>query len=88
MEDTQEPGKSSIVKRTFYAITTDGLNKLSVLIDENNNVTWTKEAQGVATEQFVVTVTKVGEHDTWESDKTPAEIAASSQAGKQVVLKR
>ena len=86
--DTQEPGKSSIVKRTFYAITTDGLNKLSVLIDENNNVTWTKEAQGVATEQFVVTVTKVGEHDTWESDKTPAEIAASSQAGKQVVLKR
>lgn len=88
LEDTQEPGKSSIVKRTFYAITTDGLNKLSVLIDENNNVTWTKEAQGVATEQFVVTVTKVGEHDTWESDKTPAEIAASSQAGKQVVLKR
>lgn len=87
-ESSQEAGKKDTVKRTFYAITTDGLNKLSVLIDENDNVTWTKEAQGVATEQFVVTVTKVGEHDTWESDKTPAEIAASSQAGKQVVLKR
>ena len=88
LEDTQEPGKSSIVKGTFYAVTSDGLNKLSVLIDENDKVTWTKEAQGVASEQFVVTVTNVGEHNTWESDKTPAEIAASSQAGKQVVLKR
>lgn len=85
--DTQEPG-TSIIKRTFYAITSDGLNKLSVLIDENQEVTWTKEAQGVASEQFVVTVTKVGEHDTWESDKTPAEIAAAARAGKQVVLKR
>lgn len=87
-ESSQEAGKNDTVKRTFFAITSNGLTKLSVLIDENNNVTWTKEAQGVATEQFVVTVTKVGEHDTWESDKTPAEIAASSQAGKQVVLKR
>lgn len=86
--DTQEPGKTSIIKRTFYAITSNGLTKLSVLIDENQEVTWTKESQGIASEQFVVTVTKVGEHDTWESDKTPAEIAASSQAGKQVVLKR
>lgn len=87
-ESPQEAGKNDIVKRTFYAITSDGLNKLSVLIDENDNVTWTKEAQGVASEQFVVTVTKVSDPDTWESDKTPAEIAASAQAGKQVVLKR
>lgn len=85
--DTQEPGKTSIIKRTFYAITSDGLNKLSVLIDENQKVTWTKEAQGVASEQFVVTVTKVGEHDIWESDKTPAEIKTAVEAGKQVVLK-
>lgn len=88
LEDTQEPGKSSIVKRTFYAITTDGLNKLSVVIDENDNVTWTKETKGVASEQFVVTLTNVEGSDTWESDKTPVEIAASAQAGKQVVLKR
>lgn len=86
--DTQEPGKTSIIKRTFYAITSNGLTKLSVLIDENQEVTWTKEAQGVATEQFVVTVTKVDGSDTWESDKTPAEIAAMAQLGKQVVLKR
>lgn len=88
LEDTQEPGKSSIVKRTFYAITTDGLNKLSVVIDENDNVTWTKETKGVASEQFVVTLTNVEGSGTWESDKTPVEIAASAQAGKQVVLKR
>lgn len=88
LEDTQEAGKKSIVKGTFFAITSNGLTKLNVVIDENDKVTWTKEAQGIASEQFIVTVTKVGEHDTWESDKTPAEIAASSQAGKQVVLKR
>lgn len=84
--DTQEPGKSAIVKGTFYAITSEGLNKLNVVIDEDNNVTWTKEAQGIASEQFVVTMTK--EADTWKSDKTPAEIAAASQTGKQIVLKR
>lgn len=44
-KETQGAGKKDIVKRTFYAITTDGLNKLSVLIDENDNVTWTKEVQ-------------------------------------------
>ena len=80
LEDTQEPGKSSIVKGTFYAVTSDGLTKLSVLIDENNNVTWTKEAQGVASEQFVVVLT--GD----KSNKTLSEIAAAAKAGKQVIL--
>lgn len=54
-ENAQEAGKKDIVKRTFYAITTDGLNKLNVVIDENQTdenqkVVWTKEAQGVAAE--------------------------------------
>lgn len=61
------------------------MTKLSVLIDENDNVTWTKEAQGVATEQFIVTVKKVD--GVSKSDKTLAEIEAAAKAGKQVVLK-
>ena len=87
MEDTQEAGKKSIVKRTFFAITSNGLTKLSVLIDENQTdenqkVVWTKEAQGVAAEQFVVTVTNN------KSDKTLSEIKGAASAGKQVVLQR
>ena len=82
---------ANIVKRTFYAITTDGLNKLNVVIDENQTdenqkVVWTKEAQGVASEQFIVTVQDVGGVD--KSDKTPAEIKAAMEAGKQVILQR
>ena len=93
LEDAQEAGKVAIVKRTFYAITTDGLNKLNVVVDENQTdenqkVVWTKEAQGVASEQFVVMVTRVDYPDTWESDKTSVEIAEAAKAGKQVVLKR
>lgn len=92
-QETQGAGKKDIVKRTFYAITTDGLNKLSVVIDENQTdenkkVVWTKEAQGIASEQFIVTLTNVDGIETWESDKTPAEIATEAQAGKQIVLKR
>ena len=80
---------ANIVKRTFYAITTDGLNKLNVVIDENQTdenqkVVWTKEAQGVASEQFIVTVQDVDGVD--KSDKTPAEIAEAVNAGKQVIL--
>lgn len=91
LEDTQEAGKVAIVKRTFYAVTTDGLNKLNVVIDENQTdenqkVVWTKEAQGVASEQFVVTVQDVDGVD--KSDKTPAEIKAAAETGKQVILKR
>ena len=89
-ENAQEAGKVAIVKRTFYAVTTDGLNKLNVVVDENQTdenqkVVWTKEAQGVASEQFIVTVQEVDGVD--KSDKTPAEIKAAVQAGKQVILK-
>lgn len=84
-------GKVAIVKRTFYAITTDGLNKLNVVIDENQTdenqkVVWTKEAQGVASEQFVVTVQDVDGDN--KSDKTPVEIKEAAKSGKQVILQR
>lgn len=89
-ENASEVGKVAIVKRTFYAVTTDGLNKLNVVIDENQTdenqkVVWTKEAQGIASEQFVVTVQDVD--GVSKSDKTPAEIAAAAKSGKQVILK-
>lgn len=90
-QEPQGTGKTDIIKRTFYAVTSDGLNKLNVVIDENQTdenqkVVWTKEAQGVAAEQFVVTITDVD--GVSKSDKTPAEIKAAAKAGKQVILQR
>lgn len=83
-ENAQEAGKKSIIKRTFYAITTDGLNKLSVVVDENQTdenkkVVWTKEVQQKPViVNFTVTDPSIL---SCTADKTYEEVDAAYKSG-------